>query len=109
LNAQFGEHGHTVGTGHRAGHHHAYLGAPVRSSYNRYGHGVGGRYSQRWSNGYGDRYGINHGGRYGLAKRWGMYNGYGRGNPSSKGSIMGYGMGANASIPYRRETSGGYY
>jgi hypothetical protein len=28
-----------------------------------------------------------------------MYNGYGHGNPSSKGSVMGYGVGANAAIP----------
>jgi hypothetical protein len=30
-----------------------------------------------------------------------MYNGYGKGNPSSKGSVMGYGLGANAAIPER--------
>ena len=102
-NAQFGYHGHGLKTGFGVGHSHAYLGDKVRSSYNKYGHGVGGRYSQRWSNGYGDRYGINAGHRYGLAHRWGMYNGYGRGNPSSKGSVMGYGIGANAAIPQRFE------
>ena len=98
-NAQFGEHGHTLQTGFGVGHNHVYLGDKPRSSYNRYGHGVGGRYTQRWSNGYGNRYGIGHGHRYGLAHRWSQYNGYGHGNPSSKGSVMGYGLGANAQIP----------
>ena len=98
-NAAFGNHGHNLQTGFGVGHNHAYLGDKVRSSYNRYGHGIGGRYTQRWTNGYGDRYALNHGERYGLAHRWGMYNGYGHGNPSSKGSVMGYGIGANAAIP----------
>jgi hypothetical protein len=60
---------------------------------------MGGRYSQRWSNGYGDRYGLSGGERYGLQHRWGMYNGIGKGNPSSKGSNMGYGIGTNAQVP----------
>jgi hypothetical protein len=98
-NAQFGYHGHTLKSGFGVGHNHAYLGKKVRSSYNKYGHGVGGRYSQRWSNGYGDRYGNGAGHRYGLAHRWSMYNGYGKGNPSSKGSVMGYGIGSNAGLP----------
>ena len=101
-NAQFGKHGHTLDRGFGIGHHHAYLGDKVRSSYNRYGHGVGGRYTQRYSNGYGGQFGFNHGERYGLAHRWSMYNGYGRGNPSSKGSVMGYGIGANAALPKRK-------
>ena len=98
-NAQFGEHGHTLKKAHGIGHGHAYLGDKPRSTYNKYGHGIGGRYSQRWSNGYGGRYGFGHGGRYGIAHRWSMYNGYGKGNPSTKGSVMGYGIGANAAIP----------
>ena len=102
-NSRFGDHGHNLRTGFGIGHSHAYLGDKVRSSYNRYGHGVGGRYTQRWSNGYGNRYGIGHGHRYGLAHRWSMYNGYGKGNPSSKGSVLGYGIGANAAIPQRFE------
>jgi len=97
-NSQWGEHGHNLKKGFGIGHHHAYLGDKVRSSYNKYGHGIGGRYTQRWSNGYGGRYGFGHGERYGLAHRWSMYNGYGKGNPSSKGSVMGYGVGANAAI-----------
>jgi hypothetical protein len=99
-NAQWGYHGHTLKKPHGIGHNHAYLGDKVRSTYNKYGHGIGGRYTQRWSNGYGGRYGLQgHGERYGLAHRWSMYNGYGKGNPSSKGSVMGYGVGANAGIP----------
>ena len=98
-NAAFGEHGHGLKTGLGVGHSHAYLGDKPRSSYNRYGHGVGGRYTQRWSNGYGNRYGLGHGHRYGLAHRWSQYNGYGHGNPSSKGSVLGFGLGANAQIP----------
>lgn len=97
--AQFGYHGHNLKNGFGVGHWHTYLGPKVRSSYNKYKHGIGGRYTQRWSNGYGDRYGINAGERYGLMHRWGMYNGIGKGNPSSKGSVMGYGIGANAEIP----------
>jgi len=104
-NAAFGNHGHTLKTGFGNGHSHAYLGDKPRSSYNKYGHGVGGRYSQRWSNGYGGRYGLGHGHRYGLAHRWSTYNGYGHGNPSSKGSVMGYGIGANAQIPMQWEIS----
>jgi len=104
-NAAFGNHGHTLKTGFGNGHSHAYLGDKPRSSYNKYGHGVGGRYSQRWSNGYGGRYGLGHGHRYGLAHRWSSYNGYGHGNPSSKGSVMGYGIGANAQIPMQWEIS----
>jgi len=97
--AQFGYHGHNLKNGFGVGHWHTYLGPKVRSSYNKYKHGIGGRYTQRWSNGYGDRYGLNAGERYGLAHRWGIYNGYGKGNPSSKGSVMGYGVGANAEVP----------
>lgn len=97
--AQFGHHGHNLKNGFGVGHWHTYLGPKVRSSYNKYGHGIGGRYSQRWSNGYGDRYGINAGERYGLQHRWGIYNGLGKGNPSSKGSVMGYGIGQNAEVP----------
>jgi len=95
----FGYHGHNLKMGFGVGHTHAYLGKKPRSSYNRYKHGVGGRYTQRWTNGYGGRYGLGHGERYGLAHRWSMYNGYGHGNPSSKGSVLGYGIGANAAIP----------
>jgi len=100
-NSKFGYHGHSLKSGFGVGHWHTYLGPKPRSTYNKYGHGIGGRYSQRWSNGYGDRYGINAGERYGLAHLWGMYNGYGRGNPSSKGSVMGYGIGTNAITPLR--------
>ena len=106
-NAIFGQHGHSLQQGFGIGHHHAYLGDKQRSSYNKYGHGIGGRYTQRWSNGYGDRFGFNHGARYGLAHRWSMYNGYGKGNPSSKGSVMGYGIGSNAQIPTQQ--GAGYY
>jgi len=95
-NAQFGWHGHTLKKGLGIGHNHDYLGDKVRSTYNRYGHGYGGRYSQRWSNGYGGKYNLQGGQRYGLAHRWGMYNGYGHGNPNSQGSVMGYGIGSNA-------------
>ena len=95
-NKQFGKHGHTLQNGFGVGHWHAYLGPKNRSSYNKYGHGIGGRYTQRWNNGYGDRYGINSGQRYGLAHRWSLYNGYGKGNASAKGSVMGYGIGTNA-------------
>ena len=102
-NAQFGYHGHTLRKPHGIGHNHAYLGDKPRSTYNKYGHGVGGRYSQRWSNGYGGRYGFGHGERYGIAHRWSMYNGYGKGNPSTKGSVMGYGIGANAAIPMQNK------
>jgi len=104
--AQFGQHGHSLKRGFGIGHWHTYLGPKPRSSYNKYGHGIGGRYSQRWSNGYGDRYGINAGERYGLAHVWSMYNGYGRGNPSSKGSVMGYGVGSNAQVPLREAAYG---
>jgi len=105
--AKHGYHGHNLKTGFGVGHNHAYLGDKVRTSYSKYGTGIGGRYTQRWSNGYGDRYGINHGERYGLAHRWSQYNGYGHGNPSSKGSVMGYGLGANAAIPqlYEKPTA----
>lgn len=34
---------------------------------------------------------------------WGMYNGYGRGNPNSKGSNMGYGYDTNAQTPVRTQ------
>ena len=100
----FGYHGHNLKMGFGVGHTHAYLGKKPRSSYNRYKHGVGGRYTQRWTNGYGGRYGLGHGERYGLAHRWSMYNGYGHGNPSSKGSVLGYGIGANAAIPQLYDT-----
>jgi hypothetical protein len=100
----FGFHGHGLKTGFGVGHTHAYLGKKPRSSYNKYGHGIGGRYTQRWSNGYGGRYGLGHGERYGIAHRWSQYNGYGKGNPSSKGTVMGYGQGANASIPQLHDT-----
>jgi len=101
---QFGYHGHGLKTGFGVGHSHAYLGKKPRSSYNKYGHGVGGRYTQRWSNGYGGRYGLGHGERYGIAHRWSQFNGYGKGNPSTKGSVMGYGLGANAQIPIVDDT-----
>lgn len=104
--AKFGHHGHTLKKGFGVGHWHNYLGDKPRSSYNKYGTGIGGRYSQRYSNGYGDRYGITAGARYGLAHLWGMYNGYGRGNPSSKGSVLGYGYDTNAQTPLRTQ---GYY
>lgn len=100
----FGYHGHNLKMGFGVGHTHAYLGKKPRSSYNRYKHGVGGRYTQRWTNGYGGRYGLGHGERYGLAHRWSQYNGYGHGNPSSKGSVLGYGLGANAAIPQLYDT-----
>merc|ERR1719198_2866089 len=48
----FGYHGHNLKMGFGVGHTHAYLGKKPRSSYNRYKHGVGGRYTQRWTNGY---------------------------------------------------------
>jgi hypothetical protein len=102
-NSKWGYHGHTLKKGFGTGHWHTYLGDKPRSTYNKYGNGIGGRYSQRWSNGYGDQYGINAGQRYGLAHTWGMYNGYGRGNPTSKGSNMGYGYNSNAQTPVRTE------
>ena len=101
---QFGYHGHGLKTGFGVGHSHAYLGKKPRSSYNKYGHGIGGRYTQRWTNGYGGRYGLGHGERYGIAHRWSQFNGYGKGNPSTKGSVMGYGLGANAQIPIVDDT-----
>ena len=42
-NAQFGEHGHSLKKAHGIGHGHAYLGDKPRSTYNKYGHGIGGR------------------------------------------------------------------
>jgi len=99
--ASWGYHGHNLKKGFGIGHSHAYLGDKPRSTYNKYGHGIGGRYTQRFSNGYGGRYGFGHGERYGRAHRWSMYNGYGKGNPSSKGSVMGYGLGANSALPER--------
>jgi hypothetical protein len=108
-NSQFGHHGHSLMNGFGVGHWHTYLGDKQRSSYNKYGHGMGGRYSQRWTNGYGDKYGIDAGQRYGLNHRWGIYNGLGKGNASSKGSNLGYGIGTNAALQQIVWTQDGGY